>query len=54
MVDKTNSKALPTGLRIRDGSIEINFTHNKQRHYLTLRTPRLRKVLAQPLKLELS
>ncbi|MCO8058873.1 tyrosine-type recombinase/integrase [Acinetobacter towneri] len=39
MVDKTNSKALPTGLRIRDGSIEINFTHNKQRHYLTLPHP---------------
>lgn len=39
MVDRTGSKSLPAGVRIRDGAIEINFTHNKRRHYITLPHP---------------
>lgn len=39
MADRTSSKSLPSGVRIRDGALEINFTHNKQRFYVTLPHP---------------
>lgn len=39
MVNRTSRNALPQGVRIRDGSIEINFTHKGRRHYITLPHP---------------
>ena len=39
MVDRTNSKTLPTGVRIRENALEINFTSKKQRYYITLPHP---------------
>ena len=39
MVDRANSKALPSGVRIRDDSLEINFTSQKQRYFITLPHP---------------
>ncbi len=39
MVDRSNEKALPTGVRIRDGALEINFTNKKQRYFITLPYP---------------
>ena len=39
MVDRSSGTSLPQGIRIRDGAIEINFTHNKQRQYITLPHP---------------
>ncbi|MEK5794668.1 DUF3596 domain-containing protein, partial [Acinetobacter nosocomialis] len=32
-------KALPPGVRIRDGAIEINFSVKKQRYFITLPHP---------------
>lgn len=39
MVDRSSATSLPQGIRLRDGAIEINFTHNKQRQYITLPHP---------------
>ena len=39
MVDRSSGTSLPQGIRLRDGAIEINFTHNKQRQYITLPHP---------------
>lgn len=39
MVDRASGNTLPAGVRIRDGAIEINFTHNKKRYYITLPHP---------------
>ncbi len=39
MADRASTKSLPSGVRIRDGAIEINFTHNKERFYITLPHP---------------
>lgn len=39
MADRTSDKSLPAGVRLRDGAIEINFTHNKKRVYITLPHP---------------
>ncbi len=39
MADRASSKSLPAGVRIRDGAIEINFTNNKERYYITLPHP---------------
>lgn len=39
MVNRPNEKTLPTGVRIRDGGVEINFTCKKQRYFITLPHP---------------
>ena len=39
MVDKASTRSLPAGVRLRDGAIEINFTNNKERFYITLPHP---------------
>ena len=39
MADRTSAKSLPSGVRIRDGAIEINFSHQGQRQYITLPHP---------------
>lgn len=36
MANGTSDKSLPTGVRLRDGAIEINFSHNKERFFITL------------------
>lgn len=36
MANGTSDKSLPQGVRLRDGAIEINFSHNKKRIYITL------------------
>jgi len=36
MANGTSDKSLPAGVRLRDGAIEINFSHNKERYFITL------------------
>lgn len=39
MVNRTSEPTLPKGIRLRDDAIEINFTCNRQRYYITLPHP---------------
>ncbi len=39
MADRTSSKSLPQGVRIRNGAVQIYFERNKQAYNITLPHP---------------